>query len=352
MDLSETFARCFPGAGEGTSLGYNAAHEGAALWDRSRWSLRALPREAGLPFLHKFLTQDVATLAPGQGRYACCLSTKGGLKADLWLYVGAEQVWLLCAPEAEESLYSHLGRYARLSRVAFEDLADSHAALSVWGPQAAAGLKGLSQGLRAGPDLPSEGEVAWGSEGGAPFAIARNDLAGVPGYDLLLPAAQAQELVEALAAFGAQPLEGEALDSLRIEAGLPLYGVDLDEKTIPIEAGLEARAISYDKGCYTGQEVIARIKHRGKVNRHLRAFSFLERVDLPAPLFAGAKQVGSVTTLASSPRLGGLIGLGLIHRKHLEAELRAGSPEGPLVSLLKLPFAWAEGSFEVPAGDR
>ncbi len=145
---------------------------------------------------------------------------------------------------------------------------------------------------------------------------------------------------------GAEPVSEEAVECLRVEHGRPRYGIDLDESVIPQEAGLNQRAVSFTKGCYVGQETVARLFYRGKPNRHLRGLRLTAAVEPGAPLFAGegagAREVGRVTSVVDSPKLGE-IALGFVRR---EVEpggiIRVGAGDGVEASVVELPFGGAD----------
>jgi folate-binding protein YgfZ len=283
-----------------------ALRQGVGMWEREGWHVRRWTGEKRVSFLHKYCTQEVRR-EPGQGAYGCVLTVKGGTKADLWVLLREDDLLAVCAPDAEEGLYKHLRRYALFDKIAMHKQAS--VVFSVWGPRAADSLQAVVPG-----DLPANSLDHLTLDSG--LVVVRNDWVVEPGYDLIVAADQRDEVRTRLLAAGALPVEGEAVDTLRLEAGVPLYGPDMGEKTIPVEVGLEARAISYDKGCYIGQEVIVRIKHRGKVNRRLRVLSFAEPPPpLPAPLHVGEKEVSLLTSASRSSR-GGWVGLAVVHRKY------------------------------------
>lgn len=321
------------------SAAYEALRNGAGLWDRSAWHLRRFTGEGRLEFLHKYTTQEVR-VDPGRGAYACCLTVKGAMKGDLWVYVRSDDLLVVTTAAAAAGLFKHLGRYALFDKVTMTDLAEESTLRSVWGPRAGAAIASL-----VGADLTDLAHLEHRTleHGGHELVVARNDLADTPGWDLILPLAAAAPFEAALLDAGAVRVDEEAIAQVRIEAGIPLFGADMGEATIPIEAGLEARAINYDKGCYIGQEVIARIHHRGRVNRHLLGFRIdADQVETPSALIAGEKEAGQLTSVVHSPRLGGaLIGIGIIHRKYMEpgTELRVGDADGPLATVCSLPFA-------------
>lgn len=324
------------GAGEGE---YAALREGAGLWDGGAWGLLRFAGEDRLRFLNKYCTQDVKGLAPGAGAYACCLTVKGGMVADLRVTAREEDALVLVAPAAREALPRHLARYALFDEVAITPAADL-ALLRLRGPRAAEVAAGVLGSAPAGPEH-THVSCAWSGGAGsdAQVVVVVAPLGALPGLDLIVTAAAAPALADALVTAGATPVGSDALEQVRVEEGVPLFGVDLDERTIPLEAGLEARAISFSKGCYIGQEVIARVAHRGHVNRTLAAVRLDAPGAAPLPLLKEGKEVGQATSVARSPRAGGWVGLGLLHRKHAPpgTVLQAGA-DGPTATVLALPI--------------
>jgi tRNA-modifying protein YgfZ len=218
------------------------------------------------------------------------------------------------------------------------------ASVSVHGPLAAAVVQRVAPGV--------EGLADWDAYrnqrsefAGAPLVVARIDQFGVPGFTLYSSAENHRALVSALAAAGAVRASDDAIAAARVEAGYPVFGVDMDDEIIPLEAGIEQRAISFTKGCYVGQEVIIRVLHRGH-GRVVRKLVGLQlhgdvRPQKGARIHAGDRDVGFVTSSATSPRLGA-IALGYVHRDFLEAGTRVhvdtetGRIEGTVSGL---PFA-------------
>lgn len=317
-------------------LEYAALREGAGLWDRGAWGLLRFTGPDRLSFLNKYCTQEVKALAVGKGAYACCLTVKGGMVADLWVLAREEDALVLVTPAARLTLLQHLSKYALFDKVKLAP-ADDLAVLTLWGPRAPE----VAAAVFGAGTVP-EGELAhapvvWS---GQPVQVVRDLLPGLRGVDLIAPRDAAPALADALVAAGARPVGSDALEQARVEDAFPLFGVDLDERTIPIEAGLEARAISFTKGCYIGQEVIARISHRGHVNRMLagvRLSALPERT--PAPLLRDGKEIGALTSAVRSPRAGGPAGLCIIHRKHADpgTTLEVG-PGGPTATVVALPL--------------
>jgi folate-binding protein YgfZ len=291
-------------------------------------------------FLHKYCTQEVR-VEPGRGVYGCILTIKGAMLGDLWVLVRDDDMLVVTPPAATEGLFKHLSRYALFDKVDLTDVSSERVVISVWGPTAQAALAAIGAPSPSGDAQLDHCTAQWeGSE----LVVARNDFAGLPGWDLIVLREGAVTLLNALADADAKPVCDAVVEQLRVEAGVPLYGSDLGESTIPLEAGLEERAISFDKGCYMGQEVIARISHRGRPARHLCGLRFpagtlADSVSLPVPLLVGDKEVGQLTSCVHSPRLDALVGLATVRRKHVEpgTELQAGN-QGPLGTVCELPF--------------
>jgi len=313
---------------------YAAAIQGAAVFDRSPRTRLVVSGRAPAQMLNGILTGGMpgepAAIAGdvlgGRATYHAVLTPKGKTITDLWcLRRGDEEGdgFLLDVPErGRTGLLAHLGKFLppRLARV--EDLSGSTAALAVVGPDAAALLSRLALGLRVdAAELSALDEGVWrvaGSSVPGGLVVIRSMDVWPEAFVVTGPAGSAGALRETLAAAGAARGDAEAWSTLRVEAGRPEYGADMDEDTIPVEAGIHERAIDYGKGCYTGQEVIVRIRDRGHVNRSLRLLMLGDEPP-PAPgteLFvAGAdKPVGAVTSAVRSPRFGQTIALAYVRR--------------------------------------
>jgi len=256
--------------------------------------------------------------------------------SDLWGYVREDDLLVVVPPTAAAAVFKHLGKFALFDKVSMDDVSGDLALLSIWGPQAGAALAAALGQEPPGEPLSNTTSRVSGHE----LVVARNDLVDLPGWDLIVQRAGFDAIGEALVSAGATLVSADAVEQVRVEAGLPWFGVDMDEKTIPVEAGLKERAISYDKGCYLGQEVIVRIEHRGKVNRVLVGFRIEgdEPVVVPARVFRDDKEVGEITSCVRSPRLG-TIGLGILHKKHHDATLIVEPPDGRAATVCALPFA-------------
>jgi folate-binding protein YgfZ len=246
------------------------------------------------------------------------------MQSDLNLFVLAEELLLDCEPGLGRAVAERLEKYLVADDVQVVDVAALYGLLSVQGPQAGAVVRGLN----LFPELPAR---AFDSVKVADLAAGEIYLMNHPrlgsmgrdGFDLFVPAAAlattADQLLAAAGAVGGRACGWQAFETTRIEAGLPRFGADMDETTIPLEAGLEARAVSYQKGCYIGQEVINRIHSLGHVNRRLCGLQL--EADLPAlpargeKFFHDGREAGHFTSAVFSPRLQTAIALGYVRRE-------------------------------------
>jgi folate-binding protein YgfZ len=203
------------------------------------------------------------------------------------------------------------------------DVTDTFAQIAVVGPDAAVRVASIVSGVSEAAlrGMPEHGNARGGWAGGAAIVTRITDT-GEPGFDLFVERAQAAALKAALMAAGVSGLDEGTAEAVRVESGVPLFGRDMDEETIPLEAGIESRAISFTKGCYVGQEVIIRVLHRGhgRVARKLVGLA-LEGAAVPeagATIRSGEREIGQITSSAASPALKRPIALGYVHRDFLE----------------------------------
>lgn len=316
-----------------------------AIDRRDRVPVRVFGRDP-LKMMQGLLSNDLAGAADGRGVYATLLSPKGRLVADVRAWKRPPDVWMDVDRGALGGLLSMLKKFVPPLFARFEDASDALGVFGVYGPNARDVVVQVA-GDAPPADAPEESFVACGHDAGE-VLVMRTYLTGdTGGYDVVAPAAAFEALWDAAVERGARPAGFATLDVLRIEAGRPVWGAELGEDVIPLEAGLRERAISETKGCYTGQEVIIRILHRGHVNRHLRGL-LLGELPTPSketPLFrpADGRQVGSVTSACVSPRLGQTIALAYVRREvEPPASLRIGSYDGPEVGVVVLPFRHRE----------
>ena len=309
---------------------YRAAREGAALVDRSDRGRLWLAGPDRATYLQGLLTNDVKALPAGAGCYAAWLTAQGRMVSDVRVYELGDGM-LLTLPGPRASLVrDRLEQLIFAEQVSVEDRTRSWSQVGVHGPHAAGALT-VALGA-VGVDLPAAERVA-GFEGlrcerlmggaGELIVVGTDELGG--GLDVVAEAGLGAAVRSGLEAAGAVALPAAVVEALRVEAGLPEFGVDMDEDTIPLEAGLESRAISFTKGCYVGQEVIVRVRDRGhgRVARRLVGLVLEGRDTTVVPargaaLRAGDRDVGRVTSAVWSPALGQAIALGYVHRDFTE----------------------------------
>jgi folate-binding protein YgfZ len=281
---------------------YAAARSGAATFELTGWTQVDLDGADRAKFLHNFCTNDTRGLAPGRGCEAFITSVRGKVLAHVFVYAGEATLRLVGAPgNSGARIIQHLSRYQISEDVTFADRTEERGLLLVAGPQAAIALANLgcgAPGLASGPH---------GHDSTAPFdlEICRNDLLGVSGFLVSCPAGQASALAAALDAAGAQAAQSAVFDALRIEASFPMYGIDITDENLAQEVNRTAQAISFSKGCYLGQEPIARIDALGHVNHQLRGIRLGEGPVPPsgAEIFSvegEPRKIGHITSAALS----------------------------------------------------
>ena len=308
----------------------NPARLGAAHLDLSRGVL-AVSGPKRQDFLHGLLSNDVASLQPGDGRLAALMDARGHVLALMRVVVTKDAVLLELPADRLATVRTLLEGYRVAAPVRFA--APETAVMAVLGPGGRASL------ARAGAELPNlapNGHVE-AALAGASVRIAR--AVDLPAVALVVhaPAEAAAAVREALAAAGATALEAEAFDALRVEEGRPLFGTDVGEDNLLHETGLLAEYHSPTKGCYVGQETVARLEARGgHVNKALRGLRLSRPGARGAPILAEGQQAGRITTAAVSDRLGP-IAMGYVHRSHF-APGTAVVVDGAPATVVALPF--------------
>ncbi len=268
-------------------------------------------------YLNNMLSNDITRVAPGSGCYAALLTRQGMMESDLWVHVFADEVWLECPPSAAARVHETLKKHVVSEVVNLEAVDDSFGLLSLQGPRAIE-FMGRTLGADVRELRPLDHLVL--TRGAGTWSVVRHDRTGFDGFDLWLPPADLRVVWQLWLDFGIpQPAGFIALNWSRTEAGIPWYGIDMDEKTLPMEMGLDA-AISMTKGCYRGQEIVARIVHRGHLDRRLGGIS----VDSAEPPIKGAEvrsqdaRIGEVTSATVSPRLGKPLSLAVLKTAFLQ----------------------------------
>jgi tRNA-modifying protein YgfZ len=317
---------------------YEAARSSACIVDRTDRALLRMHGRDPLKMIQGLVTNDVAGALPDRAVYAALLTPKGRMVADLRVIRRGAELLLETARDALPGLTETLKKFVPPLFARVEDVTSDWKVIGVYGPRAA---EVLEAAFRAGA-LPAETteDALCESEG---RIVIRTRYAGDGGFDVLVPADEAEDAWRRIAEAGARPAGHATLDVRRIEEGRPRWGAELTNETIPLEANLLERAISTGKGCYTGQEVIIRILHRGHVNWHLRGILL---GDVPAPA-AGTqllhpdtgKVVGRITSACASPLHHQTIALGYARRElQPPVDVRLGATDGSPVTVIELPF--------------
>jgi len=322
---------------------YGALRRSAVVFDRSDRSRGEFSGPKARETLTGLVTNDVLSLAPGSGQYAAALTPKGKITADVRIFARADDLFIDVPPRAAQGWWAMVRKYVNPRVTRYGDVSASFGTLGVYGVRArelTAAASGRDASSLAALDMYAH--AALGPNVADGF-VARVPELGLEGYDLVLPKAAMPGWLERLRSLGAVLGSGATWTIARIEAGRPEWGVDMDDSTLAQEANLDTlNAISFTKGCYTGQETVARVHFRGHVNRCLRGLGF--DVDTLPPagtrlIDAQGKDVGDVRSSARSPRLGG-VALGMVrHEAELGASLTAVWDTASIpVVVSELPF--------------
>jgi folate-binding protein YgfZ len=290
---------------------YAVLTEGAGLLDRSARGKLDVTGPDAAEYLQGQVTNDVPALEPGDACYAALLDPKAHIQADMRIFrAGPSELWLDTEPQTVEAVLAHLRMYKIGRQVEIADRTSERALLSLIGPRAA--------------------EVA--ARAGEPANVVPTEL----GADVLVPAEAAGTVQAALLEAGALQVGDEAAEVVRVERGIPRHGVDFGPENLPGEAGIVERAVSFTKGCYIGQEPVARMYHRGRPNRTLRGLRLAAETPAGAPVSAGPKAVGRLTSSVASPRIGP-IGLAIL-RREVEVGDEVTVADGIAATVVELPF--------------
>jgi len=324
---------------------YDAARTRAAVVDRSARGRLTFTGPDRRTFLHALFTNDIAALEAGSGCYTAYLTPQGRMIADFWVYELGDAILLAFDRPRQDDMLSRFDQLIFAEDVQVRDSSDEFWGTALVGPDAAGIVADVLHGaskeeLQA---LSEHGNRRVQFDGESATVLRITDI-GEPGYEILIPQARKPALERALSRW---PRVGsDVAETLRIESGLPKFLVDMTEETIPLEAGIESRAISMTKGCYVGQEVIVRVLHRGhgRVAEKLVLIAFENG---SAPLAGTAIRVngqdaGRVTSSAMSPVLEKPIALAYLKRTLAAAgtQVEAGSAvgvvrEGPVTDRLR-----------------
>jgi len=319
-----------PVAADSLATEYGAITEACGLFDRSERGKLALTGAGAAEFLQGQVTNDVAGLAEGQGCYAAFLTPKGKMLGDLRILDAGEELLLDTERSALQELFNMIRRFRVGYDVELQKRTLERGLLSLVGPDAA--VLALAGNVS---ELGSEEHAHLATElAGVPVRAIRTDV----GVDLLIEeAGSTVDVADALRDAGAVPVSEAAVECLRIERGRPRYGIDLDDTVIPQEAGLNARAVSFTKGCYVGQETVARLHYRGKPNRALRGLALSAPAHTGDALRLGERTVGRLGSVAVSPRFGP-IALALVRREAENGAQVSVGEDGVTATVAALPF--------------
>ncbi len=324
-----------------------ALHETAGVIDLSFRSRICLTGTDRVRFLHGQVTNDVKKLRVGEGCYSAITTAKGKMESDLNIFALADELLLDFEPGLTEKISQRLEKFIVADDVQIVDVAPHYGLLSVQGPKATDAVRALN----LFPEIPAQqlGSIKIFDATLGEIYLANNPRLGGSGFDLFVPnnslGAVADKLIAAAKQIGGRAVGWTAFETARIEAGVPRFGAGMDETNIPLECGIESRAIVYNKGCYIGQEVINRIHSVGHVTRELRALRLAPNLEsLPKKgdkLFHAGKEVGYVTNAVKSPTLNANIALGYVRREANqignELTLRTATGESP-ARIVDLPF--------------
>jgi len=304
---------------------YRQLREECGLLERSERGLIRISGPDGAEYLQGQLTNDVEALSPGEGQYAALLDRKGHMQADMRvLRISAEEIWIDTEPEALTAALRHLEMYKIGRDVTVVDVGTERTILSLIGPRSVE-----IAGTAALPEFACEATTVGGVE-----CLAVGSDAGI---DLIAKTADAARLRDALLAAGANEVDAEAAEIVRIEAGTPRFGAEMSAKTMPAEAGIVERAVSFTKGCYIGQEPVARLHYKGRPNRHLRGLELSAPASAEASLRLGEKEVGRIGSVGVSPARGP-IALAIVRREAEPGSELAVGEAGVTARVVDLPF--------------
>jgi folate-binding protein YgfZ len=299
---------------------YSALHNGALFFDRSDRVRMRISGPTAAELVTGMVTNDVSALTPGEGQYAAALTPKGKIVADLRIFALDDALLIDTAAAAGPGWKDAVRKYVNPRLAPYHDVSSELADIGVFGRTARLAISrivGIDDRDLAALDPYSHVTRTFGS---GSVIIARVPEIDIEGYEIFVPMVDAPDLKSKLRAGGVAEGTADTWEIARVESGRPMWGVDMDDSTLPQEANFdELGAISYTKGCYIGQETVARVHFRGHVNRFLRRLRFVTR---PAPprgaelIDETGKVIGDVRSSALSPRYGG-VALGMVRREVL-----------------------------------
>lgn len=326
--------------------------EGVGLIDLSHHGAIKIGGKEGVQFLNGLVTNDVKTLQKGSGMRAAFLTGHGKVKALCRIFALGEEYLIINDPQTHEKVFKYVFPFSYAGDFKVDDVSDQYRLLSVQGPKSLLVMKEICF-----EPVPSLNENDWLETiiAGQHVLVARSSHTGETGFDIFTPASGLRDVWDFILLKGGfhsiAPIGLQALESLRLEAGIPVYGADVDESNMMLETGL-SDAVSFSKGCYTGQEAVAMATYRGHISKKLSGLVFADdRVPLPgATISKDAKQIGHITSAIKSDTLGEVIALGYIKYGYFEPEntVQVESEGSSLAAkVVELPFYRAVGNERV-----
>ncbi|MGH7885605.1 MAG: YgfZ/GcvT domain-containing protein [Thermodesulfobacteriota bacterium] len=296
----------------------NAARNGIAFSDISNRGKLKLTGRDHLKLLQGMLTNDVLKLESGKGNFAAILTNKGKTLSDMRVFKDKDSVFLDLEPKINEKIKDHLLKFRLSYKAEIEDITHGYGLIHIFGPECPYFIESFMI------DAKSMFEYNHTTKDGIKFM--KINRTGETGFDILFENQLAEKVSDMIIKnkINISSVGSNAFETMRIEAGIPKYNKDFDERTIPIEAELW-QALDFEKGCYVGQEVVARIKWRGRVNRHLVCL-IIEGDKIPEPkdkLFSGEKEIGKITSAVFSPTIEKIVALGYIRKEFKDVGTKA-----------------------------
>lgn len=327
------------------AIDYEAVREGGAgLIDlSSRGRIRVSGSEAVM-FLNGLITNDMKTLSENRWMPAAFPTVQGRLIGAVRVVRTGGSFLIDTDAESHDAILKTVSRFTLAGDFKVTDLTDSTSLLTLQGKRAVEIAEKVFETSLA--DLPRDGvvELEWK---GTQATIIRATHTGEDGFDLMIDSVRASEVREALISAGAQPVSEDTFETLRVEAGIARYGRDMDDSNVVVETNLDD-AVSYTKGCYIGQEIIIRIKHRGHVAKKLTGLRFDtdQKIESGAVIKSNDKEIGRVTSAVFSPKLNCTIALGYLRYEYLDPGTTVSTDNNISASVTELPFVratWYQG---------
>jgi folate-binding protein YgfZ len=310
---------------------YRNLRENAALLDKNYRAYLEFSGPDRVRYLNAILTNDIKGLKGNHGKISLFLSPQGHIQAEIETYALGETLFCISLAMILERLIPALDKYIIMDDVSLTDKTDAYATLGIEGPKAEEVVLAVCGVELGGME---QLELREAKVGGIPCRVSKRSPVGSAGAEFLAAREKMEELwnflQEGVQRVGGGPAGYKALNALRLEMGIPWFGYDFGEKLIPHEAGLQESHISYTKGCYTGQEIVERVRSRGQVNRVRVSLKFEGSAGPAAntPLLSDGKEVGYVTSTGYSPVAKAWIGMGYVRREKLAVDMRLSTPDG------------------------